>query len=237
MDKEEIWRDIPGFSYYKVSNIGRIKRKSRDIIDKLGRTTKLKERILNIPNAYQKNRKPDYCKINIVRDNGKKFALLIHRAVTMAFIPNPENLPEVDHIDSNRANNSVENLQWVTKMDNMKKAVVSGHKGVNNINAKLTEKNVEEICNCLCNNETKASIAKKFNVSEQVIGFIAKKKYWSHLDCVKNLPESVSAQKSVKHSTDEIQRIKNLILSGMSNTEIASLTGNSRRYINYIRNK
>lgn len=49
-----------------------------------------------------------------------------HRVIAKAFIPNPDNLPEVDHIDSNKQNNCVENLQWVTRSQNAKKAVDDG---------------------------------------------------------------------------------------------------------------
>ena len=50
----------------------------------------------------------------------------VHRLVAEAFIPNPDNLPEVNHIDSNRANNHVSNLEWVTHSDNMKHAYAKG---------------------------------------------------------------------------------------------------------------
>ena len=51
--------------------------------------------------------------------NGKKKRFSVHRLVATMFIPNPDNLPEVDHIDRNRSNNSVENLRWVSHRDNV----------------------------------------------------------------------------------------------------------------------
>ena len=50
---------------------------------------------------------------------GERFTLYVHRLVAIAFIPNPDNKPEVDHIDGNRWNNRAENLQWVTHSENM----------------------------------------------------------------------------------------------------------------------
>ena len=54
----------------------------------------------------------------ILSDNGKNKTYFVHRLVAAAFIPNPENLPEIDHIDGNRANNHADNLRWVTAKEN-----------------------------------------------------------------------------------------------------------------------
>lgn len=76
--------------------------------------------------------KPFYSKGGYVRvklnygDRSKKF--MIHRLVAMAFINNPDNKPCVDHIDRNRSNNNVENLQWVTSKENAELAVERGSK-------------------------------------------------------------------------------------------------------------
>lgn len=76
--------------------------------------------------------KPYYSKGGYVRvklnygDRSKK--VMIHRLVAMAFIPNPDNKPQVDHINRNRADNRVENLQWVTAQENSQLAVERGSK-------------------------------------------------------------------------------------------------------------
>lgn len=51
----------------------------------------------------------------ILSDNGKNKTYFVHRLVAAAFIPNPDNLPEIDHIDGNRANNDATNLRWCTR--------------------------------------------------------------------------------------------------------------------------
>lgn len=61
-----------------------------------------------------------YLLVNLFKDRERKF-YLIHRLVAEAYIPNPDNLSEVDHIDNDRTHNYVNNLQWITKRDNVRK--------------------------------------------------------------------------------------------------------------------
>lgn len=63
----------------------------------------------------------------------------IHRIIAELFIPNPSNLPEVNHIDRNRLNNNVNNLEWVDRIDNMKHAMEHGKLG-RNIDGKFVNK-------------------------------------------------------------------------------------------------
>ena len=96
---EEIWKDIAGYEgVYKISNLGRVKSLNylRKGIEK--------ERIPNKNNS-------GYLIVGLHK-NGKIKQFLIHRLVAEAFIENPENLPQVNHIDENKLNNCVENLEW-----------------------------------------------------------------------------------------------------------------------------
>lgn len=90
---EEIWKDIKGYEgLYQVSNLGRVKSLRRNIILKQGITCGYERVVLYTNNSY------------------KNF--LIHRLVAHAFIPNPDNLPQVNHIDENKLNNCADNLEW-----------------------------------------------------------------------------------------------------------------------------
>lgn len=112
---KEIWKDIEGYEgLYQVSNLGRIKS-----LPKFHRTNKnyssigylSKEKILK--NACD-NAGKGYLYVNLGR-NGR---IKVHRAVAMAFIPNPNNYKEVNHIDGNPKNNNANNLEWVTHQEN-----------------------------------------------------------------------------------------------------------------------
>lgn len=62
-----------------------------------------------------------YLKVNLHKD-GKRKSFYLHRLVAEAYLPNPSNLPEVDHVDGNKEHNYINNLQWISKPDNIKKA-------------------------------------------------------------------------------------------------------------------
>lgn len=102
----EEWRPIPGFEgYYEVSNIGRIKRLPR------GKQWPYRLTHNNIRKC-RINKTGYYC-VNLSKDNRVKW-VAVHRLVAMAFLPNPLNLPCINHKDESRDNNRVENLEWCT---------------------------------------------------------------------------------------------------------------------------
>lgn len=101
---KEVWKDIPNYEgLYQVSNLGRIK--------SFRRSTKFKcqdEYILKPSHANN-----GYCQVTLYGNAAKK-KFLVHRLVAEAFIPNPENLPQINHKDENPLNNKVSNLEWCT---------------------------------------------------------------------------------------------------------------------------
>lgn len=115
--------------------------------------------------------------------NKSSVHLALHRLVAMHFIPNPGNKKEVNHIDTNRLNNSIDNLEWVTPKENIQHSIRIGTNtqclpGEKNPAAKLTKEQVLKIRE---EAGSHTSIAARFNVSRRTIGFIKAKKRWAHV--------------------------------------------------------
>lgn len=111
---KEVWKPIKGYEgRYEVSNIGRVKTLPFVRGNHIG-SYKTKE-IIRKQSANQKG----YMRIGLNGLDGKRKMYSVHRLVAMAFIPNPENLIEVNHRDFNKSNNCVENLEWCDRDYNL----------------------------------------------------------------------------------------------------------------------
>lgn len=105
----EEWKVIEGTSgLLEVSNEGRVRSHMRD------------DRILK-----QQTDKKGYCRLSVTVKQ-KKMHFKVHRLVAEAFVPNPMSLPQVNHIDGNKANNRADNLEWVTNIENARHAMTNG---------------------------------------------------------------------------------------------------------------
>ena len=110
----EIWKDIAGWEeFYQVSNLGRVKRMANIVIKKNGHSYRCKSHILK-----PKIESNGYVRLHLAKTDKTKF-LLLHRLVAEAFIDNPENKPQINHKDGDKANNSISNLEWCTGSENM----------------------------------------------------------------------------------------------------------------------
>lgn len=108
---KEIWKDIKGFNNYQVSNKGRVRSKDRQIYQKNFGWRNLKGMVLKeMDNGHGYKQ--------VMLNEGKRHVKYIHRLVADAFLDNPLCLPEVNHIDFDRSNNCVENLEWISTKDN-----------------------------------------------------------------------------------------------------------------------
>lgn len=108
MQMQEVWRDIKGYeNLYQISNFGNVKSIRRNMVMKQSK------------NVW------GYPTVSLYKDkNEKRYA--IHRLVGLNFIENPLNKPEINHIDGNKENNRVENLEWCTRSENMKHSFANG---------------------------------------------------------------------------------------------------------------
>lgn len=177
----EIWKDVVGYEdSYEISNLGNCRSKDRKIF-------------MDCYGGYEREFKGQVLKTNKLRNGYLRFTLMdkgvtkrfsVHRLVALNFIPNPENKPQVNHIDGNKENNHVDNLEWCTSSENHKHAHRIGlesQKGSKNNGSKLTEEDVEKIKVMLLHEIHVPTIAKMFNVSRGTIYPIKKGKQWKHV--------------------------------------------------------
>ena len=117
----------------------------------------------------------------------RRTSMKIHRLVATTFIPNPQKLPEVNHIDCNRQNSRADNLEWVTHQDNISHSVRMGNYngkqlGEKNIRSRLTEDDVVDIRLMFDNGlMTQQELAKAYNVGWSTIHNIVFRLTWTHI--------------------------------------------------------
>lgn len=112
---EEVWKDVVGYEdRYQVSNMGRLRSKDILLHKSDGKTELRKGRLLTL----NMNLHGYYMHLMSNGADTPRKSMLVHRLVAMAFIPNPDNKPNIDHINTIRTDNRVENLRWCTQSEN-----------------------------------------------------------------------------------------------------------------------
>jgi hypothetical protein len=116
---EEIWKDIDGYEgFYQVSNYGRVRSLDR-FVKRLGFPFKVSGKVM------RQTKQNGYPHISLTKDGQLKRAK-VHRLVALAFIPNPNQKPCINHIDSVRHHNYPSNLEWCTHSENTRHAINAG---------------------------------------------------------------------------------------------------------------
>ncbi len=165
----EIWKDIEEFNGdYQISNKGRVKSK---MFAKNGTYSK-GEKILTSTISEEDG----YEKIAINR-NGKTKKRSIHRLMAIAFIPNPNNLPEVNHIDTIKTNNSLENFEWITRLGNMQHANKMG-RIAKYTHHKINEDQARELKKRISLGENLKSLSLEYGLAHRTIYQIKENKRW-----------------------------------------------------------
>lgn len=151
---------------YDVSNIGEVR----------NRTT---GKILS-----QYTDKDGYKHATIMVD-GKQYHPGVHRFVAIAFIPNPENKPEVNHLNGVKYINVVDNLEWATSSENVQHAFDTGLKssilGSDNVLSHYTDEQIHSVCKLLEKGVSHKKISKKTGVDRKYITDIRKGRRWKHI--------------------------------------------------------
>lgn len=177
---------------------------------------------------------PGYDGYVYVYINRKK--LRVHRLVAQAFIPNPENKPIVNHIDSNTTNNKVSNLEWATVEENNQHAVISNHSredngkwfygrnvvGSSHANHKWTDEQIHQVCKMLEDpNAVLGEIHRKTGVSMRTIVHIREHHGWPHIASQYNIYYGPKPQ--VQPTSQSTIRMKELLAQGLSTTQICDI--------------
>lgn len=168
---ERGWVEIEGFPGYRVTIDGVLtsgrSQGDRNKIIKLGKW-KTRRTYLN---------SDGYVVAGLMMDNGKIKTVKIHRLVAMHFINNPENKPQVNHMDGNKENNLCSNLEWCTPRENVL------HSVDNKLRSRqiLIIEQVLDIRNRAINGALNKVLAREFGVSETTISDIKRRRSWKHV--------------------------------------------------------
>lgn len=159
-------KEIPGFPRYRVSNQGYV----------IGPRRK----ITGYANRY------GYIMV-CLRIENKNYFKAIHRLVALNFIENPNNLPEVNHIDGDKTNNNYSNLEWCDRSRNVKHAYDSGLKvahpkrGSTHPGSKLTVEKVSELRKKREEGATLKEISEEYGICQTIASRIIRRKSWKHV--------------------------------------------------------
>lgn len=159
------WKQIPNFPLYVCSSNGEVKNIKTGKVLRPAKDKNGYNKVVLCRCAYCKN-------------------IAVHRIVALTFLNNPDNLPQVNHIDGNKTNNNVSNLEWCSNYDNIHHAIKTGLVKVkydNNPNAKLNKKDVITIRKMFASGKyNKSELARMFGVSTTLIRYIVQYKIWRY---------------------------------------------------------
>lgn len=183
MNKEEL-RPAPEYEdHYQISNLGNVYSKAVFIPHDGNWDKTQKGYIKKCKKHKTRLNRYGYVVAKLCK-YGKCRTLTVHRLVAKAFLKNPNKYVQVNHIDGNKQNNNVSNLEWTSRSGNMKHAYETGLidkkkiSGENHNNAKLTQQDVNEIRE-LFGKQPISTIASKYNVSVSTINDIKYKRTWT----------------------------------------------------------
>lgn len=181
---QEIWKPVPGYEgFYDASNLGSVRsvRRRTRCVSKAGREF-LKWQ--GGDNLKLVEHSAGYYSV-VFSAEGERKSFLVHRLVAETFLPNPGNLPWINHKDANKRNNTVENLEWCTAQENYHHAAGLGLfpllLGSERGTAKLNEEKVHVIKKMILLGFSNKKLAEIFEVSTAPISYIRNNQAWTHV--------------------------------------------------------
>ena len=179
----EEWRDIPKYEgFYQASNLGRVRSVDRQVVHSVKGMANRKGKALS-----QKTSKHGYNGVTLNKKGNRK-DFNVHRLIAITFIMNPDNKPHVNHLDGNKSNNNIDNLEWCTQSENVihaykRKLITSeARRGERSNFALLTEEDVIMIRKIYAKGfSTHKQIAQIFGMADETIRIIINKTSWKHV--------------------------------------------------------
>lgn len=174
----EEFLDIPGWEgMYQVSNLGTVRSLDRIVGSVTGKTYHRKGKVM--PQHYNE----DGYKVVYLTKNARDRTLGVHRAMALAFIPNPDNKPMINHLNAIRDDNRLENLEWCTNSENIKHSFnlgISCNKGDKHPRRVLTMEMVRGIRAELASGKTPAEVAGVFGINRRNVYAVRDRQNWNY---------------------------------------------------------
>ena len=168
------WRSIIDYPGYEVSDDGRVRSIERTVVDRRS--------LRHFQSVMLKPRLKRGYPVVVIRDAGATKNASVHRLVATAFLPNPENKPQVNHKNGIPTDNRVSNLEWCTAAENTQHSYSTGlqqpKRGVHNHQSKLTDAHVAAI---RADTRSQRKIAADYGVTQSVVSDIKRGKLWAHI--------------------------------------------------------
>lgn len=168
---------------YEVSSDGRVRTLDRVIIKPARSNARGGPATIKSHEMCMTDDGCGYLRVKVHKGGVVKMAK-VHRLVALAFLDNPENKAEVNHKDGNKKNNSVSNLEWATRLENMQHAWRTGlndTKGERNVRSKISEDTAKQIKSLLSVGLPRYKVAQKVGASWQTVNLINRGITWKHV--------------------------------------------------------
>lgn len=181
----ELWKPVEDFPDYDVSNLGNVRRwrgKSNVLGRKGFQIVALAIPLPVIQSPLGKNGR--WRKVTLMDDHQRQRTMAVHRLVAKAFVSNPLNMPQVNHLSAFPQDNRASNLEWTDHAGNHLHATVNGlrKQGEGVSLSKLTAESVKQIRLARVSGEGSTSIARRYGVDRCTIKRVVNRKTWKHVN-------------------------------------------------------